>query len=366
MSSVQEHALPVEYVTVVTTLFGYGTMRYDAEDGAPIEYGRVDYRSEGEALAEAQGWAAADDIPLDKHALRLTRAAISAAHTAQSSETLVGELMSDLRDAMQQASEPEPTEGRGNDADDIRPIERSAYDRVHAAIRAHDWPLVATLASQSSTEDLATPSARPPLLVVIANEVPTLFEVDGYAKALNAMAVRCDVSEVDSRGLTALDVARSARNWACFDRLFAESSRPALVQGEGDANASPATDATVTAVIRSDRRTVDATFDASHWLAAASDEAIQSLALSDWTGEPADSLAYFEEGRGEESVIAVLCWCGKSMDLPQDMHEGFTVAVDEGEAMAWLERHRPAVKTAIDALPRSTTVGASVSGGLSP
>lgn len=252
MSRVQEHALPVEYVTVVTTLFGYGTMRYDADDGTPIEYGRVDYGSEGEALAEAQGWAAADDIPLDKHALRLTRAAISAKHTAQSSETLVGELMSDLRDAMQQASEPEPVEDRGS---------------------------------------------------------------------------------------------------------------------EGDANASPATDAAVTAVICSDRRTVDATFDASHWLAAASDEAIQSLALSDWTGEPADALAYFEEGRGEESVIAVLCWCGKSMDLPQDMHEGFTVTVDEDEAMAWLERHRPAVKAAIDALPRSTTVdarSASASGGLSP
>lgn len=243
------HAIDaVEYITVIPTLFGYGTMRYDAEDGSPSEYGRVDYPTESEALAEAQGWAIADDIPLDKHAMRLARSMLAATHSTHAAPETVAGLMAEVREAVQ--------------------------------------------------------------------------------------SVDFDAS-MDGRELKELLSASAPMR--------------------------------VSACITSDRRTVDAKFDASHWLAAATDEAIETLAAADWSGESADALAYFEEGRGDDSVIAVLAWCGKSMDLPQDMQEGFTVTVNESEAMAWLERHRPMVKAAIDAMPSSNHgCGAASSVGMSP
>lgn len=369
------HAIDaVEYITVIPTLFGYGTMRYDAEDGSPSEYGRVDYPTESEALAEAQGWAIADDIPLDKHAMRLARSMLAASHCKQAAPETVAGLMAEVREAAQQGGEQDQGDEIDANGQGIRPIERPMYGRVHAAIAGHDWRLVATLAAQSTREDLTQPAGGSSLLARIAGEIPVLFQTADYEKAVDALMARSVQTDTDAHGLTALDVARTARNWACFDRLLAAQPVPAAVVAGDRLGAfelkqrlGAAASQRVSACITSDRRTVDAKFDASHWLAAASAEAVETLAAADWTGEAAEALAYFEEGRGDDSVIAVLSWCGKSMDLPQDMQEGFTVTVDEAEAMAWLERHRPSVKAVIDAMPSSNRGrGTAASVGLTP
>lgn len=103
----------------------------------------------------------------------------------------------------------------------------------------------------------------------------------------------------------------------------------------------------VEAGIRSDQGSCEEVFDGSFWLRSADCEEIYALAASDWTGENADDIAYFESNRGNAAVMSVLEFCERSMGRPADMQEGFTVRIDEHQAMAWLAQHRPEVASAI-------------------
>ncbi len=60
------------FIGVRSTLFGYAACLYDTDAGA-LQYGAIDYQTEREALAEAEGWSDAECVPLDAHALRLSR-----------------------------------------------------------------------------------------------------------------------------------------------------------------------------------------------------------------------------------------------------------------------------------------------------
>lgn len=60
------------FIGIRRTLFGFAACLYDADAG-DLQYGAIDYQSEREALAEAEGWSDAECVPLDAHALRLSR-----------------------------------------------------------------------------------------------------------------------------------------------------------------------------------------------------------------------------------------------------------------------------------------------------
>lgn len=52
---------------------GFVARLYDADTNRDLQVSHITYATEREALAEAVGWANADEIPLDGYALKLSR-----------------------------------------------------------------------------------------------------------------------------------------------------------------------------------------------------------------------------------------------------------------------------------------------------
>jgi hypothetical protein len=96
----------------------------------------------------------------------------------------------------------------------------------------------------------------------------------------------------------------------------------------------------VSAIIHSDDRRIEATFQANRWFSEATDEEIKDLAGIGWGYDlEADRIAYFMEPLDVE-VEEVLNYCRSAKRLSSDPI-GFEVLVDKAQAAAWLAVHRP-------------------------
>jgi hypothetical protein len=96
----------------------------------------------------------------------------------------------------------------------------------------------------------------------------------------------------------------------------------------------------VPASVHSDDWRFEANFDAAAWMSVANDEAIRALHGIGFRGDyAADEVAlYFEHTNAE--IAAVLEYCRASQAGGRE-GVGFECVVEEEEAMAWLEQHRP-------------------------
>ena len=96
----------------------------------------------------------------------------------------------------------------------------------------------------------------------------------------------------------------------------------------------------VSAIIHSDDRRIEASFQANRWFSEAADEEIKDLAGIGWGHDlEADRIAYFMEPLDVE-VEKVLDYCRSAKRLSSDPI-GFEVQVDKAQAAAWLAVHRP-------------------------
>ena len=96
----------------------------------------------------------------------------------------------------------------------------------------------------------------------------------------------------------------------------------------------------VSAIIHSDDRRIEASFQANRWFSEATDEEIKDLAGIGWGYDlEADRIAYFMEPLDVE-VEKVLDYCRSAKRLSSDPI-GFEVLVHKAQAAAWLAVHRP-------------------------
>lgn len=80
-------------------------------------------------------------------------------------------------------------------------------------------------------------------------------------------------------------------------------------------------------------------FDAAAWFAQSTDRQIIALYGCDWSDdEPADVVALHFEACNQ-GIEAMLDYCRATQNLRNSV--GFECSVDEAEAMAWLQVHRP-------------------------
>ncbi len=98
--------------------------------------------------------------------------------------------------------------------------------------------------------------------------------------------------------------------------------------------------------VSSDDDVRHATFDAAPWLAQASDQDIRALAACGWGGDyPADAVAEWSS-RHSPDVHRLFCCLNDANGIREAGGLdpiGFECHVDEGEALAWLKEHRPAL-----------------------
>lgn len=112
--------------------------------------------------------------------------------------------------------------------------------------------------------------------------------------------------------------------------------------------AQPAGTAEVTATGHSDDWAHEVTFDATPWLAQASEEELRALHGIGYRGDaPADAVLLYFETRIDE-VAALLDYCRRSQQGGRE-GVGFECVVDEHEAMCWLEARRPGLLKEIQA-----------------
>jgi len=96
----------------------------------------------------------------------------------------------------------------------------------------------------------------------------------------------------------------------------------------------------VSAIIHSDDRRIEASFQANRRFSQAANEEIKDLVGIGWGHDlEADRIAYFMEPLDVE-VEKVLDYCRSAKRLSSDLI-GFEVLVDKAHAAAWLAVHRP-------------------------
>lgn len=103
-------------------------------------------------------------------------------------------------------------------------------------------------------------------------------------------------------------------------------------------------DPEVNAEVHSDDHVEQAEFEATQWFALANDDELRALIKCDFRGDyPADAVAEFFRGK-DDAVDEVFTYLEVSNKGRRDPL-GFECVVDEGEARAWIEKHRPHLVT---------------------
>lgn len=110
----------------------------------------------------------------------------------------------------------------------------------------------------------------------------------------------------------------------------------------------------VPAEVHSDDRIIEVEFDASEWLAQASEQEIMDLAECGWGGEEAADVVaeYFQKKNPDiDKLFDYLHLVKDKKNAP-----GFECHVDEDEAIYWLVNKRPAIGLKLASVPDSAVI----------